>query len=1148
MSDARQSKRPADQNGPARASTPLRFATATSIFDGHDVAINIIRRVLQDQGAEVVHLGHNRSVDDIVRAALQEDVDGIAVSSYQGGHVEFFRYLIDSLKAAGAHQVRVFGGGGGTITPEEAAALESYGVEKVYTPNDGRVLGLEGMGQDMLQRTRGALQSRPELSPIAPGDHRAIGQWLSLIERGGVDRDAWTLGVSEHPHAPVVGITGTGGAGKSSLMDELLQHFLHRFPRLMIAVLAMDPTRYKSGGALLGDRIRLNSLADQRVYLRSLATRRRDLATSANLAACVDFLRSRGFGLVLVETAGTGQADVEIVDLVDLSLYVMTSDYGAQSQLEKIQMLDYADVIALNKFDKQGGQDALRDIQKQWRRNHQAFDLAAEQVPVYPTVASRWRDPGIQSVFDALCTRLANLAGPAGKSWTQTPQIPQTLPVPAQPSTLIPSNRTHYLSEISERGTASRHSLTQQVKAALHAQGYYLSLGALEDPLLPEPLDHYAAGVIEEDEDALRQHLRRSYEQALAGLSAESLELLRHWPETAAGCRSEQYTYAVRGKQLSGANYHESLSHLRIPKVAVPQYESWAELLRFLLQENLPGHYPYTAGVFPYRRSEEEPARMFAGEGTPERTNRRFHYLAQGQQAKRLSTAFDPITLYGEDADPRPDIYGRIGMSGVSITNLDDMKKLYSGFNLCQADTSVSMTINGPAPILLAWFINTAIDQQIEKYLREIGEWGRAEQTIAACYQGRSRPLYQGPLPAGHDRLGLGLLGMNGEQVTSPETYARIRQDTLAALRGTLQADILKEDQAQNECIFPLEFALRMMGDVQEYFIANQVRNYYSVSVSGYHIAEAGANPVTQLAFTLANGFTLVEYYLARGMPIDAFAAHMSFFFSNGMDPEYAVIGRVARRIWARAMRDVYHADARSQKLKYHIQTSGRTLHAQTLGYNDIRTTLQALYALYDNCNSLHTNAYDEALTTPTEESVRRALAIQMIINHELGLNYNQNPLQGSYIIEQLTDLVEQAVYEEFDRLAARGGVMGAMESLYQRAKIQDESLHYERHKHDGSLPIIGVNTFRHEELEQTTSGRPLTRSADAEKRAQITAIELYKAHHAGQASQALARLQDTVLSAANIFAELLTTTRHCTLGQITHALYEVTGRYRRRV
>ncbi|MBI3772912.1 MAG: methylmalonyl-CoA mutase family protein [Gammaproteobacteria bacterium] len=1129
---------------------PLRFITATSIFDGHDSAINIIRRILQDQGAEVVHLGHNRSVDEIVRAALQEDVDGIAISSYQGGHVEFFQYLIDRLRQAGAERIRVFGGGGGTITADEAAALEKYGVEKIYSPEEGRQLGLEGMGQDILKRTQLAVQLRKLEQKFTLDDHFAIGQWLTMIEQGEITAKHLPRPNATIRPVPVVGITGTGGAGKSSVMDELLHYLLHCFPDLHIAILAIDPTRDKSGGALLGDRIRLNSLGNERLYMRSMATRRRNFAISDKLNDCIAFLKSLGYGLILVETAGIGQADVGIVEQVDLSLYVMTNEYGAPSQLEKIQMLDYADIVVLNKSDKRGAQDALRDIRRQWRRDHKAFKLGDNEVPVYATVASNWHDPGIQQLLIGLCDRLSQLPGQAGVwSLANGIELPLAQHTTQSDSGLIPPHRTHYLAQISENGLAQGNTIEQQVSTVAQAYSFYQTLEALADRALPQPLARYPDAEIDKEKDKTLAALRGKYNAALAQLTDESMSLLQQWPEIKASMQAEHYSYSVRGQEFSGDNYVESLSRLQIPKIAVPDYENWGEQLRFLLKENLPGAYPYTAGVFPYRREEEDPTRMFAGEGTPERTNRRFHYLALGQKSIRLSTAFDPITLYGEDAAPRPDIYGRIGMSGVSITNLDDMKKLYSGFDLCQPSTSVSMTINGPAPIILAWFLNTAIDQQVEKYLRANGQWAQAEKKIAKLYKDQARPHYQGDLPPGNDGLGLGMLGVTGDQLVAADVYQKIRSETLKVIRGTLQADILKEDQAQNECIFPLELGLRMMGDIQEYFIANNVRNYYSVSISGYHIAEAGANPVTQLAFTLANGFTLVEYYLARGMKVDDFAPQMSFFFSNGMDPEYAVIGRVARRIWARAMRDIYNANERSQKLKYHIQTSGRTLHAQTLGFNDIRTTLQALYAIYDNCNSLHTNAYDEALTTPTEESVRRALAIQMIINRELGLNFNQNPNQGSFIIDKLTDLVEETVYQEFQRLSERGGVLGAMETLYQRGKIQDESLYYEQRKHDGRLPIVGVNTFlSHTERDAAVQSAKLIRSDETEKQAQIDTVTEFKQYHTRASADAIERIKTVVTEGGNTFAVLMDASKDCTLGQITQALYDVVGRYRRRV
>ncbi|MFC1750632.1 methylmalonyl-CoA mutase family protein [Pseudomonadota bacterium] len=1128
-----------------KALIPLRFITATSIYDGHDSAINIVRRILQDQGAEVVHLGHNRGVDEIVRAALQESVDGIAISSYQGGHVEFFQYLIDSLKNAGAGHIRVFGGGGGTITRDEIEQLEGYGVERLYTPEDGRRMGLDGMARDVLQRTYDARIQCSFPKKASFNDHYSIGQGLTCIEQGVNCSFNDQEEDNRDNYVPVVGFTGTGGAGKSSVMDELLSRLLRYFPALNIAVLALDPTRYKSGGALLGDRIRLNSLNSGRIYMRSMATRRKDWATSAAMADAVSFLKSVGFGLVLVETAGTGQADVGIVDHVDLSLYVMTNEYGAPSQLEKVQMLDFADIVVLNKADKRGAQDALRDIRRQWRRDHKAFDMPDDDVPVIATIANHWHDEGVQRLLSVLCEKLGALPG-QHKCWQFT--LDERQRDALQDSVIVPTHRTHYLTLISDNGLAARDGHKKQVSAASLVHGIYLSLQALGDDALPAPLSLYGNDVLEQSDNSGLTQLRKKYNQALSRLSDESLSLLRNWPDNQKRLKEPNYCYDVRGQAFEGTNYVQSLSQLDIPKVALPPYENWGEQLRFLLKENLPGSYPYTAGVFPYRRDQEDPTRMFAGEGTPERTNRRFHYLAKGQKSIRLSTAFDPITLYGEDADARPDIYGRIGMSGVSVTNLDDMKKLYSGFDLCLPSTSVSMTINGPAPVILAWFLNAAIDQQVEKHLKKNGLWLAAEKKILALYKDKSRPHYQGELPDGNDGLGLALLGVTGDELVDDDTYQHIRSETLKVIRGTLQADILKEDQAQNECIFPLELGLRMMGDIQQYFINNDVRNYYSVSVSGYHIAEAGANPITQLAFTLANGFTLVEYYLSRGMGVDEFAAQMSFFFSNGMDPEYAVIGRVARRIWARAMRDVYNANARSQKLKYHIQTSGRTLHAQTLGFNDIRTTLQALYAIYDNCNSLHTNAYDEALTTPTEESVRRALAIQLIINRELGLNFNQNPLQGSFIIDELTDLAEEAVYEEFNRLSERGGVLGAMETLYQRGKIQDEALYYEQRKHNGTLPIVGVNTFMHEDSQLAAGNASLIRSEEQEKQNQIDSVSCFQENHNSEAGSALASLQKVVLQEGNTFDVLMEVTKKCTLGQLTKALYDVVGRYRRSV
>ena len=956
------------QGAGADAATPLRFVTAASLFDGHDAAINIMRRLIQAQGAEVIHLGHNRSVEDIVRAAVQEDADGIAISSYQGGHSEFFRYMIDRLDELGAGHIRVFGGGGGTITPEEIRALMDYGVERIYHPQDGMEMGLNAMIEDLMARTQKA--RRPVRPPADNDSEVAIAAMISALEEGVFEdaelaalRKEWQVRARQ---VPVIGVTGTGGSGKSSVTDEILNRFLASFPARRIAVLAVDPTRRRTGGALLGDRIRMNTLRSDRIYMRSIATRRQHLATSEMLADHIAYLKSCGFDLVIVETAGIGQSDSEIVDMVDFSVYVMTSDYGAASQLEKIDMLDFADLVVLNKFDKRGAEDALRDIRKQWKRNHTAFDMPDEDAPVYPTIASQFNDPGVSWMFAELCRRVAEKTGLDADEWT--PEIDTSVREPRS-TAMIPGQRIRYLAEIAEQGRSVNARIEKQAEIASRAQHVYESLQLLDDPQLPAPLDPYASESLAGDADRSLLLLRQRYQEAISDLTADSLALLREWPARKQGVRADEYSYTVRGKEITGNNYRQSLSHQKIPKIAAPDFSDWGELLIFLQKENLPGAYPYTGGVYPYRRLGEDPTRMFAGEGTPERTNRRFHYLSKGQPAARLSTAFDSVTLYGEDPHERPDIYGKVGNSGVSIATVDDMKKLYSGFDLCAPTTSVSMTINGPAPMILAFFMNTAIDQQVEKHLKQTGAWDATQKKIAAIFEGRERPRYNGELPPGNDGLGLGLLGVSGEQVVDAETYARIRKETLASVRGTVQADILKEDQAQNTCIFSTEFAMKMMGDVQQFFIDNNVRNYYSISISGYHIAEAGANPISQLAFTLSNGFTIVEYYLARGMDIDEFAPNLSFFFSNGMDPEYTVIGRVARRIWARAMKERYGASARSQMLKYHIQTSGRSLHAQEISFNDIRTTLQAMYALFDNCNSLHTNAFDEAITTPTEQT-----------------------------------------------------------------------------------------------------------------------------------------------------------------------------------
>ncbi len=1143
--------------------SPLRFVTAASLFDGHDAAINIMRRLIQAQGVEVVHLGHNRSVEDVVRAALQEDADGIALSSYQGGHIEYFKYMVDMLKERGAAHIRVFGGGGGTITPEEIKELQDYGVERIYHPNDGMHMGLVAMIEDLVHRTHSHRVAAGRPAAVNKDDEISVGKMLTAIEEGLIDegelatlRKQWQLAGGK---TPVVGLTGTGGAGKSSVTDELMNRFLHHFPDMRIAVISVDPTRRRSGGALLGDRIRMNSLRSPRIFMRSMATRRQHAATNLVLKDCIAFLKGQGYDFVLVETAGIGQSDSEIVDLVDFPVYVMTSDFGAPSQLEKIDMLDFAELVVLNKYDKRGAEDALRDVRKQWKRNRVAFQMKDEDVPVYPTIASQFNDPGISWMFANLCRLLRGKLNLPEKSRCDfNPGVDTTLREP-RATILIPGARTRYLAEIAEQGRGINHTIEKQAEAADRAQAYWQSLRDIDDDKLPKMLALYDQEDLVAAGDKSLQILRQRYQNAVKTLSVDAISLLHEWPARLKSITDEVTEYEVRGKKIRVENYRDSLSHQKIPKIAAPTYKSWGELLSFLMKENLPGAYPYTGGVYPYRRVGEDPIRMFAGEGTPERTNRRFHYLSVGQPAARLSTAFDSVTLYGEDPALRPDIFGKVGNSGVSIATLDDMKKLYSGFDLCSPTTSVSMTINGPAPMILAMFMNTAVDQQVEKYLKaDESRWTEAQHKIEEFFAGRARPHYDGELPAHNDGLGLALLGITSDQLLDAETYAKIRAKTLSTVRGTVQADILKEDQAQNTCIFSTEFALRMMGDIQQFFVDNGVRNFYSVSISGYHIAEAGANPISQLAFTLSNGFTIVEYYLARGMKVDDFAPNLSFFFSNGMDPEYTVIGRVARRIWARAMRERYGADPRSQMMKYHIQTSGRSLHAQEIQFNDIRTTLQAMYALFDNCNSLHTNAYDEAITTPTEESVRRAVAIQMIITKELGLNFNENPWQGSFIVDKLTDIVEEAVYKEFEALSERGGVLGAMDTMYQRGKIQEESMYYEHKKHDGSLPLIGVNTFLPKEhAGEIATSIELIRSTPEEKAQQITNVRTFQsarnllnspsaAGGRGQGESGLPYLQATARERRNIFAALMEAVKTHSLGQISHALYDVGGEYRR--
>ncbi len=1070
---------------PYNPQNKIRLVTAASLFDGHDAAINVMRRILQSTGAEVIHLGHDRSVQEIVQAAIQEDVQGVAITSYQGGHVEFFKYMHDLLCEKGCGHIKIFGGGGGTILPSELEELHAHGIARLYSPDDGRALGLQGMINDLLQRAdfptgeldvdkwKHAIEeaygawtadsaSREAIQPQIKNwvTDRALGRLISAVENNPalvqpiMDEVHGRLEGLAHP--PVLGITGTGGAGKSSLVDELVRRFLLDFPEKTIAIVSVDPSKRKTGGALLGDRIRMNSVRDERVYMRSLATRQSNLALSKHIPEVVNILKAAQFDLIILETSGIGQSDTEIVDFSDVALYVMTPEYGAATQLEKIDMLDYADVIAINKFDKRGAQDALRDVKKQYKRNHQLWDTAEEALPVFGTMASQFNDPGTnrlyRAVMETICAKTGadlhpDLALPEGES---------------EKIYIIPPQRTRYLSEISEAIRQYNEWGKEQAAVAQQWQALRESIAALEKSDLA-------------DKGRIIKEIEQVAAQVALALDKNNQALLEGWEAKVAKYTAEEFIYAVRGREIRVPIRVETLSHNHINRVSLPQYRSWGDILQWQLQENVPGEFPYTAGVFPFKRQNEDPTRMFAGEGGPERTNKRFHYVSHGQPAKRLSTAFDSVTLYGEDPAHRPDIYGKVGNSGVSVPTLDDAKKLYSGFNLCDPTTSVSMTINGPASTILAFFMNAAIDQQCELYLKKHGLEGRVEAKLKEIYDDRGlpRPTYQGDLPEGNDGLGLLLLGLTGDQVLEPDVYAQIKADTLKQVRGTVQADILKEDQAQNTCIFSTEFSLRLMGDVQQYFIDHGVRNFYSVSISGYHMAEAGANPISQLAFTLANGFTFAEYYLARGMSIDEFAPNFSFFFSNGIDPEYAVIGRVARRIWAKAMKLKYKASERSQMLKYHIQTSGRSLHAQEIGFNDIRTTLQALYAIYDNCNSLHTNAYDEAITTPTEESVRRAMAIQLIINRELGLAKNENPLQGAFIIEELTDLVEEAVLLEFDRLTERGGVLGAMETMYQRGKIQEESLYYEQLKHSGELPIIGVNTFLSDDGSPTvTPGR----------------------------------------------------------------------------
>ena len=1269
----------------------IRIVTAASLFDGHDAAINIMRRILQSKGAEIVHLGHNRSVKEIVEAAIEEDVQGIAITSYQGGHVEFFKYMKDLLDENGCGHIKIFGGGGGTILPQEIEELQKYGIAKIYSPDDGRKMGLEGMIEDVLKQCSPlptspgvggdgrhsefweapkkwdnklplgekkdirkiaraitlaesgvksendyngsitvnqfradpliysklkefALSHRKE-SPIAETilwdklrnkkegykfrRQHIIGQFIAdfvCLEKGLIievdgnyhqlpemkfsdqerTRALKELGfdvlrfnndeiiynsesvlkqilshLSKLPdkeidegknemlkkapstgvglgEAPVLGITGTGGAGKSSVTDEIVRRYLNNFTDKTIAVISADPSKKKTGGALLGDRIRMNSISHPRAYMRSLATRESDKALSKYVEEAIDICKAACFDFIILESAGVGQSDASILDYCDVSLYVMTPEYGAASQLEKINMLDYADLIAINKFDKAGALDALADVRKQYKRNHQLFSAKDNDLPIVGTMASKFNDDGINHLFELMLKAIERKTNTSfGKfQFNETAKVSQVI---------IPSGRVRYLSEI----TSMIREYDQLVKdqAAIASKLYQLQ-GALA--IIKEKAN---AESIKTIEDQIKFYSDQ--------LTPVSRKLIQNWPEKIKAYQQDYYEYNVRDKKIRQEMFTTSLSGTRIPKVVLPKYKDWGDLLKWQAQENAPGRFPFTAGVFPLKREGEDPTRMFAGEGTPERTNKRFHYVSIDQPAKRLSTAFDSVTLYGEDPDHRPDIYGKTGNSGVSIATVDDAKKLYSGFDLCDPKTSVSMTINGPAPIILAFFLNAAIDQQCEKKIKELGLEKELEKIKRSKFKIQGPPAYYNPLaperlPGGNNGLGLQLLGLGGDEILPAEIYDQCKQTALQQVRGTVQADILKEDQAQNTCIFSIEFALKLMGDVQEYFIKNKVRNFYSVSISGYHIAEAGANPITQLAFTLANGFTYVEYYLSRGMNIDDFAPNLSFFFSNGMDAEYSVIGRVARRIWSKAMKYKYKANKRSQMLKYHIQTSGRSLHAQEIDFNDIRTTLQALYAIYDNCNSLHTNAYDEAITTPTEESVRRAMAIQLIINRELGSAKTENFVQGSFAVEELTDLVEEAVMIEFDRLTERGGVLGAMERMYQRNKIQEESLYYEHQKHTGELPIIGVNTFLNKKGSPTIIPNEVIRSTKEEKEQQIANLHTFWKRNESSRDGALEKLKGVATSDGNLFAELMETVKYCSLGQITHALYEVGGQYRR--
>jgi isobutyryl-CoA mutase len=1148
---------------PFTTENKIRIVTAAALFDGHDAAINIMRRILQSKGAEIIHLGHNRSVHEIVECAIEEDVQGIAITSYQGGHVEFFKYMKDLLVENGCGHINIFGGGGGTILPSEIEELHAYGITRIYSPDDGRKMGLEGMIEDVIRQCgpptpqggmmEASFSENGKFAMDELKDIKKIARAITLAENG-EDFSAYTIALKESaanlptsPNPPlggegavVLGITGTGGAGKSSVTDEIVRRFLNAYSDKTIAVISVDPSKKKTGGALLGDRIRMNAISSPRAYMRSLATRESDVALSQYVQEAIDICKAARYDFIILESAGVGQSDASILDYCNVSMYVMTPEYGAPSQLEKINMLDYADVICLNKFDKAGALDALHDVRKQYKRNLGLWDAKDEELPVVGTIAAQFNDAGVNELFERLMEKVEQKTGITFKgSVTHHGHLKLT----SSQSTIIPPKRVRYLSEIAEGINEYDNWVNEQ--AAIARQLYHFT-GTLNNALISASL--------KEELSIIKKQLEENFHPTCK-------KLLDNWGYTQQRYSKEFYEFTVRDKIIMQPLQYKSLSGTVLQKVLLPKYNDWGDILKWQLQENVPGEFPFTAGVFPLKREGEDPTRMFAGEGGPERTNRRFHYVSLGQAAKRLSTAFDSVTLYGEDPAYRPDIYGKVGNSGVSIATVDDAKKLYSGFDLCDPKTSVSMTINGPAPMLLAFFMNAAIDQLCEKYIIENNLSEEVNRIIEAKCNTDELPRYisangtpivpergllKGELPGESNGLGLRLLGLSGKDILPADVYEKIKAKALSTVRGTVQADILKEDQAQNTCIFSTEFALKLMGDVQQYFIDHKVQNFYSVSISGYHIAEAGANPITQLAFTLSNGFTYVEYYLSRGMHIDDFAPNLSFFFSNGMDPEYSVIGRVARRIWAKAIRNKYKGNDRSQKLKYHIQTSGRSLHAQEIDFNDIRTTLQALYAIYDNCNSLHTNAYDEAITTPTEESVRRAMAIQLIINRELGTAKNENPNQGSFLIEEMTDLVEQAVLTEFNRITERGGVLGAMERMYQRNKIQEESLYYETLKHTGEYPIVGVNTFLSKNGSPTILPTEVIRSTTEEKEFQITTLEAFKKRHKDQSATMLSRLQQVAINNGNLFEELMETVKYCSLGEITNALYSVGGQYRR--